>query len=128
MEKVDELNQSEFSAISSYSAVRGGNPDGHWYANFRYYNHGTDFPSYGRGVPAKLYGKREHAGYLAVLNLKNGPDDLGALKKVSESLIKDPYPINEDYFLVVNKAGISGISVMNAKGRVANLVGGSFSD
>ena len=70
------------------------------------------------------HGRREHAGNLSVLSVKNGPDDKRGLRKVNlpgYRDIRDPYPLNTDHFLF---ASDKDIAVVNGKGEVTTLVTG----
>ena len=47
------------------------------------------------------HGRNEHAGFVAVLSSKSGPDAGSALKNITASIgFRDPYPISADAFLV----------------------------
>jgi len=47
------------------------------------------------------HGRNEHAGYVAVVDAKHGPDASSAMRNVSPSAdFRDPYPLSADAFLV----------------------------
>ena len=47
------------------------------------------------------HGQREHAGYLATLDVRKGPDELAMLHNVSrETNVRDPFPLATNAFLV----------------------------
>jgi hypothetical protein len=47
------------------------------------------------------HGRNEHAGYVALLSGKQGPDDQRALRNITGSAdFRDPYPLSADRFLV----------------------------
>ena len=64
------------------------------------------------------HGRREHAGLVSIVTDKNGPDDLSANRRLSETEYRDPYPISEDCFIA---AANNGIDVLDASGRASRL-------
>ncbi len=47
------------------------------------------------------HGRREHAGHVAIVTDRHGPDDLSAMRDVSkQGNCRDPWPLTEDAFLV----------------------------
>lgn len=54
------------------------------------------------------HGKQEHAGNVAILNPMTGPDNLDAMRTLTDisppdwrQMYRDPYPVSDDLFLVV---------------------------
>ena len=45
------------------------------------------------------HGAKEHAGMVALVNVKKGPDELPAIHNLSENGYRDPYPVTRDAFL-----------------------------
>ena len=53
------------------------------------------------------HGRREHAGYLATVNARNGPDDLSMLYNVSrEGNVRDPWPFSTNTFMAAEEREI----------------------
>ena len=61
------------------------------------------------------HGRQEHLGYISVIDPTLGPDALSMLRHISKRLLRDPYPLTEDLFLVADD---KGIYVMDDGGRV----------
>ncbi len=49
------------------------------------------------------HGQKEHAGFVTVIDSATGPDNLGAARRISAQLYRDPYPLSEDLFIVARK-------------------------
>ncbi len=64
------------------------------------------------------HGRREHAGYVSTLTVKNGPDDRAARRRVSQTEYRDPYPIDKNCFIAATK---NGIDVLDREGNVSTL-------
>ena len=65
------------------------------------------------------HGRKEHAGYMTIVDPGGGPDDRSMAKSVSgREMFRDPYPLSEDCFLV---AGDTDIGVLDGKGRYSRL-------
>lgn len=60
------------------------------------------------------HGQREHMGHVALLDLKNGPDDLERMRNLTDATFRDPYPLDED-------------TILAARGRSLRLVRGDGS-
>lgn len=45
------------------------------------------------------HGAQEHAGQIALVHVKNGPDDLGSMTHLTSAGYRDPYAVNKDLFL-----------------------------
>lgn len=52
------------------------------------------------------HGVREHMGRVAIVDVKQGPDHLPALRNISRAEYRDPYPISKDVFLVARGRNI----------------------
>jgi hypothetical protein len=53
------------------------------------------------------HGKREHAGAIAIVTPRSGPDDLGSARSITQSQdYRDPFPVTRDAFLVARGAEI----------------------
>jgi len=69
------------------------------------------------------HGSNEHAGYVATLSVKHGPNSPAAMKNVSRTRdFRDPYPLAEDVFLVARG---NQILLMDAEGQVEDLYTGT---
>ncbi len=67
------------------------------------------------------HGVTDHRGFTTIINPKAGPDDLGAARSLHQgwnTLIKDPYPVSEDVFLVAQG---KDIRVMNRAGEMETI-------
>ncbi len=65
------------------------------------------------------HGQREHAGYVAVVNSRRGPDHPASLRRISrEHDCRDPYPLSADEFLVARGRELL---MMNARGESGRL-------
>ncbi len=73
------------------------------------------------------HGRKEHMGYVTIVDPGSDPDDLGAAKQVSKrrELYRDPYALSEDCFLV---AGRQGIFVMDGEGNAELIYSPSSAD
>jgi hypothetical protein len=67
------------------------------------------------------HGLAEHMGYVTIVDLRRGPDDMAMTRRVSASSYRDPYPLAEDLFLVADN---KGIHFLTGEGR-AEVVYGS---
>lgn len=45
------------------------------------------------------HGAREHAGFVALVDVKRGPDHLPAIRDITNNGYRDPYPVTSDTFL-----------------------------
>jgi hypothetical protein len=45
------------------------------------------------------HGAREHEGHVALVQVKNGPDDQSAVRNITGNGYRDPYPLDRDRFL-----------------------------
>ena len=65
------------------------------------------------------HGRREHAGPVAILDPKLGPDERRMLRNITKNdRCRDPYPLSQDAFLVAVE---QKIVLMNAKGEAIDL-------
>lgn len=65
------------------------------------------------------HGRREHEGYVTVVDPRAGPDEQSLARRVSrEADFRDPYPLAESRFLVAQKASLF---VMDAQGATRVL-------
>lgn len=64
------------------------------------------------------HGAKEHAGYVAIVNIRQGPDHLPSLQNISKNGFRDPYPVNEDMFLAAQGRKLV---VMNRDGVVEEI-------
>lgn len=46
------------------------------------------------------HGKKEHAGYVTVVDPTTGPDNQGAARRISNDMYRDPYALSEECFIV----------------------------
>ena len=52
------------------------------------------------------HGRAEHMGRIAIVDPRNGPDDMSMVRMLTKGEYRDPYPLSEDLFLVADSAGI----------------------
>ncbi len=52
------------------------------------------------------HGRREHAGHVALLSVKSGPDRRPAMRNISGAGFRDPYAVSADVFLAANGRGM----------------------
>ena len=64
------------------------------------------------------HGGHEHAGAVAIVSDKNGPDDRGSMRNISRGGYRDPFPISADTFLVARG---KSLVIMNPQGKTATL-------
>lgn len=64
------------------------------------------------------HGLKEHAGRVALMDCKNGPDHLPAIRNITGDGFRDPYPIARDRFLAAQD---KRIVLVNANGAVETL-------
>ncbi len=65
------------------------------------------------------HGSREHAGLITVVRAKGGPDDRGFAQTVNPGAdYRDPYPLDENFFLVAQRAELQ---VMDRDGLTGAL-------
>ncbi|MBN2475477.1 MAG: PD40 domain-containing protein [Pirellulales bacterium] len=65
------------------------------------------------------HGQREHAGALAIVTPKAGPDDLGSARTITKDTdYRDPYPLSEDCFLAARGATLLAV---DGRGRSREL-------
>jgi hypothetical protein len=63
------------------------------------------------------HGRNEHHGYVAIATGANGPNARSSMKNISKSAdFRDPYPLNEQEFLVARG---NAILLMNSQGETA---------
>ena len=67
------------------------------------------------------HGRREHEGYVDVIDARDGPDRKTNVKRITpRASWRDPYPLSEQSFLVAGP-GHSTISLLSANGKYAPL-------
>lgn len=59
------------------------------------------------------HGVKEHAGKVALVNCKQGPDELGAIRNITGDGYRDPYPLSKEVFLVARE---KRLVLLNASG------------
>ena len=64
------------------------------------------------------HGAQEHAGRVALVNCKRGPDELASIRNISGEGFRDPYPIAHDVFLAAQDRRIV---LLDANGVVETL-------
>ena len=65
------------------------------------------------------HGKKEHEGFITVVDPSNGPDDRSMAKSISgKDMFRDPYPLSMDGFIVANQ---QSIGVLDGKGKAYKL-------
>jgi hypothetical protein len=64
------------------------------------------------------HGGHEHAGAVAIVSDKNGPDDRGSMRNISRGGYRDPYPVSADTFIVARG---KSLVLMNPKGKTTTL-------
>lgn len=65
------------------------------------------------------HGRREHNGRITIVSPKSGPDEKSSARQINPSKhFRDPYPLCEDCFLVVNGPAIF---VMNGRGQTQEI-------
>ena len=65
------------------------------------------------------HGQNEHAGYVATLHVKTGPDVRSAMQRISTGAdFRDPYPLSEGLFLAARH---SELLLLDASGQVGVL-------
>ncbi len=65
------------------------------------------------------HGVNEHAGRLTILTPNKGPDDTSAARSIDlKTLIRDPYPLGDDFFLV---AQANKIQLVDGSGNIQTL-------
>jgi len=65
------------------------------------------------------HGRREHAGHVATVTDKSGPDERSSLRRISKrGSCRDPYPLSEDAFIVADG---KKIVLMDSKGSTAEI-------
>jgi hypothetical protein len=64
------------------------------------------------------HGGHEHAGSVAIVSDKNGPDDRGSMRNISRGGYRDPFPISADTFIVARG---KNLVIMNPKGKTTTL-------
>ena len=71
------------------------------------------------------HGRKEHAGFISTVTVKNGPDDKSALKHIGESKeFRDPYAISKELFLATENENT--IVMVDKSGEVTPLYKGKF--
>ncbi|MDD4871671.1 MAG: hypothetical protein PHR77_14025 [Kiritimatiellae bacterium] len=66
------------------------------------------------------HGRREHQGFVSILDPTHGPDDLTALTHISsKEIYRDPYAFSENCIMI---ASGTQIEIMNGKGETATLL------
>jgi len=62
------------------------------------------------------HGRKEHAGYVTIVDPALGPDDRDSARRLTNDAIwRDPYPLSEDCFLVAGES--TDIHVLDGQGR-----------
>jgi len=111
-----------------YHHLWTSNPDGTgqmvYYGNM----HPSDLFIDAKGIPgtedvllikSPSHGKREHAGHVAIVSDKFGPDDKAAMRNISlGKYFRDPYPLCETTFLV---ARFNTMVLMGLDGEYAEI-------
>ena len=64
------------------------------------------------------HGRGEHMGYVTTVDPDRGPDDMDMAHRVSEQKFRDPYPLDEDLFLVADD---KGIHFLTEEGRTESI-------
>ena len=65
------------------------------------------------------HGRREHNGRITIVSPKSGPDEKSSARQINPSKhFRDPYPLSDDCFLVVNGPAIF---VMNGRGQTQEI-------
>lgn len=104
------------------------NPDGSGQMVFFGNLHGGDVMIDAKSIPGSDqvvlimvpgHGRTEHVGPVVVVNGRNGPDDLSAVRYVSwEDTYRDPYPLRQEGFLVAQD---SKLVVMSNEGDTQTI-------
>jgi len=61
------------------------------------------------------HGRSEHLGYISIIDPSRGPDASGNLRHISKRSLRDPYPLDENLFMVADD---KGIYLMNDLGTI----------
>ncbi len=69
------------------------------------------------------HGAKEHAGMVALVNVKKGPDELPAIHNLTDAGYRDPYPITSDAFLAARGRDIMLLDRMGTTERLYTLPG-----
>jgi hypothetical protein len=64
------------------------------------------------------HGGREHAGSVAIVSDKNGPDDRGQMRNITRGGYRDPYAISADTFIAARSRDLV---MLNPKGQTQTL-------
>ncbi len=64
------------------------------------------------------HGRTEHAGYITIVDPREGPDAPHRARRLSKGLWRDPYPLSNGRFLVAND---TDICLMKANGQTVSL-------
>ena len=70
------------------------------------------------------HGKKEHAGFMTIVDPRNGPDDRSMAKKINKDvMLRDPYAISQDCFLVARDTDLRVIDDKGASDMLYKLPG-----
>ena len=69
------------------------------------------------------HGAKEHAGMVALVNVKKGPDELPAIHNLTDVGYRDPYPVTGDLFLAARGRDIRLLNRMGIEERLYSLPG-----
>jgi hypothetical protein len=64
------------------------------------------------------HGRNEHEGHVALVTDKHGPNASGALRNISASGFRDPWPLSEEAFLVARN---NQVLLMNSRGECETI-------
>jgi len=67
------------------------------------------------------HGAKEHAGMVALVNVKKGPDELPAIRNLTEAGYRDPYPVTGDLFMAARGRDIRLLDRTGAETCVYSL-------
>lgn len=67
------------------------------------------------------HGQREHVGHVALVDVRQGPDHLSALRTLTSDGFRDPYPITADLFLAAQDRSIVLVDRQGATGAIHQL-------
>lgn len=64
------------------------------------------------------HGRPEHAGVITIVDPRRGPDDMAAARKLSPRMLRDPYSLSAEYFLVADE---SGLHILTDRGEIETI-------
>jgi mono/diheme cytochrome c family protein len=68
------------------------------------------------------HGRKEHAGFMTIVDPRNGPDDRSMAKKINkDGSLRDPYAVSQNCFLVARDTDIRVIDAHGASGELYRL-------